>query len=291
MHPSPSVIVFTVLSGLGFGLLIWLGVGFPQVTGWSAFGMFALAYLLAVGGLAASTFHLGNPQRALLAFTQWQTSWLSREAIASVLTLVLMAVFGFALVFFGTRLYGLGFLGSFCALLTVLTTSMIYTQLKTVPRWHQPGTPILFVALALAGGALLTGVTVAALWFLLVAGGVQIMVWTIGDSLYRESKTSLATATGLDGSGDIRQMSPPHTGSNYLLTEMVYVVGRKHAQLLRIASIITMSGLPVLLLLIGGSGGFAWGLAVVSHVAGVGMSRWLFFAEAEHVARHYYDQR
>ena len=77
MHPAPSVIIFTVFSGLGFGMLVFLGLGFPAVTGWVAFFLYAIAYAAAVGGLMASTFHLGNPQRALRAFTQWRTSWLS----------------------------------------------------------------------------------------------------------------------------------------------------------------------------------------------------------------------
>ena len=84
MHPAPSVILFTTLSGIGFGLLAFLGLGLPLVTGWLAFAFFAVAYLLAVGGLLASTFHLGHPERALKAFSQWQTSWLSREAWAAV---------------------------------------------------------------------------------------------------------------------------------------------------------------------------------------------------------------
>ena len=29
MHPAPSVIFFTTFSGLGFGLLTWLGLGAP----------------------------------------------------------------------------------------------------------------------------------------------------------------------------------------------------------------------------------------------------------------------
>ena len=33
MHPAPSVIAFTTLSGLGFGLLFWLGMGLPGPTG------------------------------------------------------------------------------------------------------------------------------------------------------------------------------------------------------------------------------------------------------------------
>ena len=34
MHPAPSVILFTTLSGIGFGLLAFLGLGLPVVTGW-----------------------------------------------------------------------------------------------------------------------------------------------------------------------------------------------------------------------------------------------------------------
>ena len=60
-------------------------------TGLAAFLWFALAYALATGGLLASTFHLGHPERALRAFTQWRTSWLSCEAWAAVATLLLAA--------------------------------------------------------------------------------------------------------------------------------------------------------------------------------------------------------
>jgi len=30
MHPAGSVILFTVASGLGFGMLTWLGLGLPD---------------------------------------------------------------------------------------------------------------------------------------------------------------------------------------------------------------------------------------------------------------------
>ena len=99
MHPAPSVILFSTLSGLGFGFLAFLGWGALQPSGWVAFFLWALGYGLAVAGLLASTFHLGNPKNALKAFTQWRTSWLSREAWASVATLVLLAPVALALGF------------------------------------------------------------------------------------------------------------------------------------------------------------------------------------------------
>ena len=149
MHPAPSVIAFTTLSGLGFGLLFWLGLGYPDVTGWIAFVFFAIAYLMAVGGLLASTFHLGRPERFLKAFNQWQTSWLSREGICAVAALILMAIYGAGLVFMDTNWPILGILGAALSLLTVFTTSMIYAQLKTIPRWRTRMTPALFLCLSL----------------------------------------------------------------------------------------------------------------------------------------------
>ena len=79
MHPAYSIIFFTVASGAGFGLLAILGlaplfgVAPAGVLGW---GGFVIAYALCVGGLLSSTLHLGHPERALLAFTQWRSSWL-----------------------------------------------------------------------------------------------------------------------------------------------------------------------------------------------------------------------
>ena len=174
MHPAPSVIIFTTLSGLGFGLLFWLGLGMPAPTGWVAFVFFAIAYLAAVGGLLASTFHLGHPERAIKAFSQWRSSWLSREGIAAVSTLLIMALYGAGLVFFNTQITLLGWLGALGSLATVFTTSMIYTQLKTVPRWRHWTTPVLFLTYALGGGALMSGNVTIALLLLLAALALQL---------------------------------------------------------------------------------------------------------------------
>lgn len=290
MHPAPSVIFFTTFSGLGFGLLAWLGVGYPNVTGWTAFIFFCLAYAMAVGGLLASTFHLGRPERAIKAFSQWRSSWLSREAWCAVGALVIMGIYAAGLVFLDTRYTALGILGALLSMATVYTTSMIYTQLKTIPRWNMAITPVKFLSLSIAGGALLSGEVTAALVLLLVAGGVQLLTWNMGDKALAASGTNMASATGLGKIGTVRAFEPPHTGTNYLLREFVHVVGRRHSQKLRLISLTLMVVLPIVLLSLPFSHIFAL-LAVLSHVAGVLMARWLFFAEAEHVVGLYYGKR
>lgn len=290
MHPAPSIIAFTTLSGLGFGLMVWLGIGMPGSTGMVAFVFFAIAYALAGGGLIASAFHLGHPERGLLAFTQWRSSWLSREAICAVATLAVMAAYAIGRVFLATDWVPLGWLGAALALGTVFTTSMIYAQMKTVPRWRSPLTPALFLCLSLGGGALMAGQVTWALILLPLAGILQLAWWWQGDRAFAASGTTMASATGLGGIGSVRAFEPPHTGPNYLLREMVHVVGRKHAMKLRVIAFTLGYVLPVALLLLPFAHVFGL-LAVISHIAGILASRWLFFAEAEHVVGLYYGKR
>lgn len=290
MHPAPSVIIFTTFSGLGFGLLMFLGLGKPDVTGLMAFGFYTIAYAFAVGGLLASTFHLGHPERALKAFTQWKSSWLSREAWCAVAALLIMGLHAIAQIFFDLRLPLLGVIGAFLSLATVISTAMIYTQLKTVPRWNTKLTPALFILLSLSGGALLSGRITLTLILLAVTGLVQLLYWIDGDKALAKSGTTLETATGLGFIGKVRAFEPPHTGTNYLLKEFVYVVGRKHVAKLRIISLILMVGTPLILLSLPFNHWFAL-IATVSHILGVLTARWLFFAQAEHVVGLYYGKR
>ncbi|WP_306112858.1 MULTISPECIES: DmsC/YnfH family molybdoenzyme membrane anchor subunit [unclassified Roseovarius] len=290
MHPAPSVIVFTTLSGLGFGLLFFLGLGLPDVSGWVAFVFFALGFGLAVGGLLASTFHLGHPERAIKAFSQWRSSWLSREGVAAVAALVIMGIYAAALIFLDKKLAPLGWIGAALSLATVYATSMIYAQLTTVPRWKTALTPALLLSISLAGGALLAGQLAAAKILLPIAAVIQVIWWVRGDNALKQSGTDMASATGLGNIGTVRAFEPPHTGTNYLLRELVFQVGRKHALKVRAMALILGFIMPVLLILIP----FAHVLilvAIVMHLMGIAASRWLFFAEAEHVVGLYYGKR
>jgi len=289
MHPAPSVIIFTVLSGLGFGFLAMLGAGVIAPAGMAALVAWGTGYGLAVSGLLASTFHLGNPQRALLAFTQWRSSWLSREGIASVAALTVLAPVALAAIG-GGGLRILGLAGAALCLLTILTTAMIYAQLRTVPRWNHWATPALFFAFALAGGATLTGRAALAVPLLLALSALLAWNFRDGDRRFGRAGHTMATATGLGGSGTVRAFAPPHTGPNYLTREMIHVVGRRHAARLRVIAVLCAGLIPAAVLLIL-PGVAAAILAALVHLTGAFAARWLFFAEAEHVVGLYYGAR
>jgi len=289
MHPAPSVIVFTVFSGAGFGLLAYLGLGVFAVSGWAAFALWGLAYGMAVAGLLASTFHLGNPQRALLAFTQWRSSWLSREAIASVAALLCLAPMALSdwLGFGWWR--GIGVLGAALCLATVFTTSMIYAQMKTVPRWQHWLTSVMFLGFAGVGGGILALPVWAAALGCLALGGVLAAVFKRGDGAFAALGATLGTATGLGQLGVPSVFEQPHTGGNYLMREMIHVVGRRHAVKLRGIALVLVAVLPALALLLPEAVGRP--MAFGFHIIGALVARWLFFAEAEHVVGLYYGQR
>lgn len=289
MHPAPSVILFTVLSGMGFGLLALLALGAAQPLGLAALLHWGLGYGLAVGGLLASTLHLGNPQRALRAFTQWRTSWLSREGWASVLTLFMLAPVALAAIMGAGLPSFFGATGAAMALLTVYCTAMIYAQLKTVPRWNHWITPVLFLLFALTGGAILIGRNGFGAIMALLLGAALVYSFRRGDGAFAAKGATIGSATGLGALGEVRQFAPPHTGGNYLMNEMIFRVGRKHVRRLRIIAILGASLLPAPILVFVPPLPWVMAVAAVIHLVGAFAARWLFFAEAEHVVGLYYD--
>ena len=88
MHPAPSIIIFTVFSGIGFGMFTYIGFDLKPIRGWEILPYVLIAFSLSLMGLLSSLFHLGNPQRAWRALSQWRTSWLSREGILAIISLI-----------------------------------------------------------------------------------------------------------------------------------------------------------------------------------------------------------
>ncbi|MFN7195293.1 MAG: dimethyl sulfoxide reductase anchor subunit family protein, partial [bacterium] len=162
MHPAFSVIVFTVASGAGYGLLALIGLLFAlgQLPSHRGFGFCALALgaLLVTGGLLSSTAHLGRPERAWRAITQVRTSWLSREGAAALVAYLPLAALGLGWIVLarGDGPVVLAALAlALAALACVHCTGMIYRSLKPVHQWCNPHVVPVYHVLALMTGATL----------------------------------------------------------------------------------------------------------------------------------------
>jgi DMSO reductase anchor subunit len=311
MHPAKSVILFTTASGAGYGLIAWLGVlaalGLLPAERWFGFVAFALGLGLVVLGLLSSTLHLGRPERAWRAFSQWRSSWLSREGVAAVITFLPVGLFALIWVVAQANqgpAAAVGLVASLCCAVTVACTAMIYASLKTVRAWSSRWTlPVYLVLSALSGAVLLNpllqawGLPLAApfAWavLLLLAAGAAVKLLYWRDLDHGAGISSAESATGLGHLGRVRLLEAPHSESNYLMQEMGYRIARKHAAQLRRIALVAGFGLPFLLVALGlalpGGGALATALVAVALVAlGLAVERWLFFAEAKHVVTLYY---
>lgn len=195
----------------------------------------------------------------------------------------------------------LGYLLAICALLTVYTTSMIYAQMRSVQTWNTHLTPAVFTFMALAGGGLMCALGAS------FAGGVNdiitiavmlIAAWAFKAKWWRRADSDIelsdaASATGLGGSGPVTLFESPHSGTNYLLNEMGFRVGRKHARKLRRIALVAGGAVPLvalaMVLKFDDAATALISISVLTHLIGVLAERWLFFAEARHAVMSFYD--
>ena len=304
MNPAFSVIFLTTASGAGYGMLVWLGVlnvlGLLPAARW--FGVVAalLALALAAAGLFASLFHLGHPERAWRAISQWRSSWLSREGLLGLFTN--LPALGFAAAWwFGGPTSVLGLIGALCGLATVASQAMIYASLKPIRQWHNGIVLPNFLLLALFSGAVwLTAAgagpvaAIIAIAFAVAAGVMKLGYWRHIDTA--PPIATMESATGLGSIGTVRALEAPHTEENYLLREMGYVIARKHAARLRVIALAVGLVVPAVLLIVSLIAGNAVAqvlsiLAALSALLGIYLERWLFFAEATHTVTLYYGRR
>ncbi len=306
MHPAISVIFFTVISGAGFGGIFWIGAGLADgaSTPLRLAAMF-LAGGMAIAGLLSSTLHLGHPERAWRAFSQWRSSWLSREG---VLAIACLSAFGFHALLWLTGYPGIfiaGWLAGLLALTTVFATAMIYAQLRTVPLWNQWLTPAVYLGFSLSSGFLLVAafsppttflgwpLAIAAVLLLCIAWSLKASWRMNGRCKTLETRGSdIGSATGLGALGKVRLLERPHTGENYLTREMVHKIGRKHAAKLEMLAVfLGLVGAGLVCLAVWAlalPNGFL-AIAFLLQIAGLFFERWLFFAEAKHSVSLYYD--
>ena len=305
MNPAYSVILFTTASGAGYGLLSLLALAGAShgraSTQAFAFTSLFIALALITMGLLSSTLHLGRPERAWRALSQWRSSWLSREGLAAIVTYPIAIAFGACwsgLIDAPTFIAPLGYFTAIMCLITVFCTGKIYSSLKTIRAWNNPLVCPIYIAFALATGAVLTAAIANTFGRFVIFQSILAMVAIVASSILKfiywrkidnaKRTHTMAAATGL-GDG-VRQWEVPHTSMNFLMKEMGYVVGRRHARKLRILTLLCLNISFVLMYL---STNWPWltYFAVPTIAIAAWVERWLFFAEAEHVVGLFYGKQ
>lgn len=322
MHPAFSVIFLTTLIGAGQGLFLALYTGqvyavanlLPaQANEFYALGS-GLALVLLIGGLFASFFHLGRPERAWRAASQWRTSWLSREVIVLPAAMLLVFLYGLAhylglssplftvagtLPVDATLIIGL--LGAAAAFALFICTAMIYASLKFLQEWHTPLTVANFTFLGLGSGFMLAAGLAAQLEVELVGfyGAWAVIATLLGllsrsASLLRNArlkhKVDLQAAVGvrhrhlqqkaqgaMGGSFNTREFFHGKTEATLGFVKILFLLGGFVLPMLLIALAYAMesSSLPLAAFLI--------------QYLGLLAERWHFFAEAKHPQNLYYQ--
>jgi len=272
----------------------------------------ALALSLLVGGLIASFFHLGRPERAWRSATQWRTSWLSREVI------VLPAFMGVVFLFGLSHLAGyrpamvtlpggliidlsfvLGVVGTMLAFALFVCTAMIYACLRFLREWHSPVTVVNFI---LMGGA--SGFTLAAFYAALAAPSQTnfFVSWALiitflafagrSASLVRNArlkpKSTIQTAIGMKHPY-IVQRSMGSMGGSFNTREFFHGKSESFLRTVKPAFMIFAFVAPLMLLAPFTSSPVLLGIAFVLQYVGLLAERWFFFAQANHPQNLYYQ--
>ena len=322
MHPAFSVIFLTTLIGVGQGLFLALYTGqlyslanlLPaQSPGFYGMGSL-VSLLLLLAGLIASFFHLGHPERAWRAATQWRTSWLSREVIALPVAMGLIFFYGVFHYFHLTRplfvisdtlpvdfTLIIGALATLASFALFLCTAMIYASLRFIKAWYSPLTVASFLLLGIASGFMLAAAFSAYLGTSLVAFyGIWAVIATLLAMLVRlamlyrnarfECKVDLQSAIGVHHA-QLNQKAQGFMGGSFNTREFFHGKSQGFLRLLRYAFLLMVFVLPVMLIL------FSYAmesarlpmLAFAIQYLGLLLERYHFFTEAQHPQNLYYQ--
>ncbi len=323
MHPAFSVIFLTTLIGVGQGLFLALYTGqvyslaqlLPVQDSQAFYGIGSfLALLFLIGGLLASFFHLGHPERAWRAASRWRTSWLSREVIVLPMFMGLVAIYGlfhyvgwtYPLFTVANRLpvdftLIVGLLASIMAFVLFICTAMIYAGVRFLQEWHRWLTVANYLLLGLASGFMLasafsayTGVDLVGFFGTWAVVFILTAFVTRTASLLRnrrmDHKIDLQSAIGVKHR-DMQQKAQGFMGGNFNTREFFHGRGPATLRLLRWLFLVLVFPLPISLIVLSHlieSNNLPI-MAFMIQYLGLLAERWYFFAEARHPQNLYYQ--
>lgn len=320
MKPAYSVVFLTTLIGAAQGLFLALfthqlyalfGLLPMQSDAFYGYGS-VLVLLLLGGGLFASFFHLGRPERAWRAASQWRTSWLSREVI------VLPAFMGVAFLFGVVHLMGyrpevvtlpsgllidlsivIGGIGTLLAFALFVCTAMIYACLRFLREWHSPLTVINYILMGGSSGFILASFYASyaapdqadffAGWAIIITLLAFIGRWA---SLVRNARLKptsiMQTAIGVKHPV-ITQRSMGAMGGTFNTREFFHGKTAAFMRMIKPTFLLLAFVAPLALLALGLFTPALLGVAFILQYIGLLAERWFFFAQANHPQNLYYQ--
>ena len=319
MKPAFSVLIFTVTSGAGYGLLLWMlfwqlssgeTVEMPELIGAGLLGL-----VLVTVGLLSSTLHLANPKNAWRAFNRFRTSWLSREGVFALFFYPVFLIYAY-LVWsqqgeITTMAMIAGVIAMIITVLVNISTGMIYASLKPIRQWHNPLTTPIYILFSLMSGALvylaLNAVTHGHISYdlthgFLILGAITLIAkWRYFASIGKPAGATINTATSLGGENTqagqsqagVRLLDAGHSADTFLTNEFGYDPGAMKLLKLRKLMWLLTFIIPSIIIVLAANYQFNAGafLALAICLVGLLIERWLFFAEARHVVRLYHGDQ
>ena len=320
MKPAFSVIFLTTLIGAAQGLFLALFThqsyslfGLVPMQSGSFYGYGSvIALVLLVGGLIASFFHLGRPERAWRSATQWRTSWLSREVIVLPAFMGLVCIYGVAhivgyspdvltipdvLVIDLTTV--LGVIGTLLAFALFICTGMIYACLRFLREWHSPLTVINYTLMGGSSGFILAAfyAAVAAPSQTAFFAGWSVVITLLAfagraASLVRNAhlkpKSTMQTAIGVKHP-KIVQRSMGAMGGSFNTREFFHGKSEVFLRTIKPGFLVMAFVVPLALLAFGIHSPILLGVAFILQYLGLLAERWFFFAQANHPQNLYYQ--
>ncbi len=315
MHPAFSVILFTVTSGAGYGLIALLSFfNFIHQGIFISKDLFLIFSVVSIGifsfGLISSTFHLANPKNAWRAFMRFRTSWLAREGLLAILFYPLLLTYLY-LIYQDTYINNFLFMQFYSFLIFIFSvfiifcTGMIYACLKTIPQWNTILTPINYILIGLYLGFLL-------ILFLLSIKSYDINNYKfsilclisfsfIMKSIYyykitpaRHNISDATNAAIKIKNSSVRLLDVGHTGGTFLTDEFGFFAAEKKLKIIKFFSIFFGFIAPLMLISLYYllyNDILVIFLALLVSFIGIIAERWLFFAQAKHVVNLYHGSQ
>lgn len=313
MKPPFSVIIFTTFAGMAQGLFLLLAVTQLLSANSIESPIFAtggiVCFILLIIGMISSIFHLGHPERAWRAISQWRTSWLSREVI--VLPMLIGIVFIYSglnlfpeiaiRIFSGNVFTFINIAGIFAVFLLFICTGMVYACLKFMQEWHSPLVVFNFILLGLSSGFLLGAILgnyyqleYAPIYLDCAIIGLTVALLNRGYLLMRNKRlrpvSTLQSAIGINNP-KIRQISSGAIAPTFNRHQFNHGMTVRFVRSIKWLFLLLVFVAPLALMLLGISNDSSMLLVVafVVQYPGLIMERWYFFAEANHPQNIYYQ--